>query len=358
MLRQLLVICGPTATGKTELGYELAQKFNGEILSADSRQVYKEMDIGTGKGLNKDLKLKIKNLKEGVCYILGNTPLWGYDLVAPNKDFNVSQYFSIARKFIINIWNKGKLPIIVGGSGLYIKVLIDGLGTISIPPDDKLRRLLNTKNTGQLLHLLNVLDSIRANSMNESDRKNPRRLIRAIEIAYWNTKINPFGKLRPSAQRASTVSARSNSLRPEEVDTEQIRSIKNQNPKIKNRLKYDSLIMIGLTSSKLFINRRIEERVEERISDGFEEELLGFLKRGVDWKYQSMQSLGYRQYEKYFKGAISWGDFVHNWKVEEQKYAKRQFMWFKKDHRINWFEISQVNWEYKVEKFIRSWYHK
>jgi tRNA dimethylallyltransferase len=116
--------------------------------------------------------------------------------------------------------------------------------------------------------------------------------------------------------------------------------------------------MIGLTASRVFINRRIAERVKERIRNGFEEELLGFVQGGIDWKYQSMQSLGYRQYEKYFKGLISRRDFVDKWTVEEQKYAKRQMTWFKKDRRIKWFEISQKNWEYKVEKFVQSWYYE
>jgi len=322
MLKKILVICGPTATGKTNLAYRLARKFRGEIVSADSRQVYKGMDIGTGKDLHHNSEFKIVNSKEGICYLIANIPLWGYDLTEPDNDFSVSQYFNLARKFIVNIWHRGRLPIIVGGSGLYIRILINGLENISIPPDDELRKELNTKNSKQLFEILGILDSGKANSMNESDRKNPRRLIRAIEIVYWNSKI------------------------------------KNKNLKVNNRLKYDSLMMIGLTSSRSYINRRIAERVEERIRNGFEEELLGFIQRDIDWKYQSMQSLGYRQYEKYFKGLISWRDFVDKWTVEEQKYAKRQMTWFKKDHRINWFEISQKNWEYKVEKVVRSWYYE
>jgi tRNA dimethylallyltransferase len=339
MLKKLLVVCGPTAVGKTKLACKLAQKFGGEIVSADSRQIYKGMDIGTGKDVLSGPKLDVQNPKLNYKYYqLEGVKIWGYDLTEPAKDFSVSQYFSIARKFIIDIWHRGRLPIIVGGSGLYIKVLIDGLETISIPPDYELRKKLSTKNPEQLFELLRVLDSIKTKSINESDRKNPRRLIRAIEIAYGNLRINPFGALR--------------------IDTDQDRSIKNKKSNIKNKLRYDSLMMIGLTSPRLFINRRIKERVEERIKNGFEEELLGFLEKNIDWKHQSMQSLGYRQYEKFSKGEISWKDFVIKWTIEEQKYAKRQMTWFKKDHRIKWFQISQGNWEYKVEKLVRSWYYE
>jgi tRNA dimethylallyltransferase len=174
MLRKLLVICGPTATGKTKLAYKLANKLKGEIVSADSRQVYKEMDIGTGKGVYKNSKFKIKNSKLGVCYIISGTPLWGYDLSRPDEKFSVSQYFNLAKPIISDIWRRGKLPIIVGGSGSYIKALIDGFSTINVPPDEQLRKKLRSKSVDELFELLKYIDAGRAGKMNRLSRKNWR----------------------------------------------------------------------------------------------------------------------------------------------------------------------------------------
>jgi tRNA dimethylallyltransferase len=132
----------------------------------------------------------------------------------------------------------------------------------------------------------------------------------------------------------------------------------NQKSKITDKISYDALMMIGLSSPRSFINSRIKERVKERIRDGFEKELKSLLARGLDWEHQSMQSTGYRQSEEYQRGKISWKEFVGKWTAEEQKYARRQVTWFKKDRRINWFDISQPDCINKVEMFVESWYHR
>src|SRR5258708_14649505 len=279
-IQKLLVICGPTATGKTELALQLAKEFNGTLGSADSRQVYKYMDIGTGKGSEKIL---------------------GYDLVRPDEEFSVSSYSRFASQAIEEIQKEKKLPILVGGTGLYIKAVVDGIGTINIPRILKLRSQLEGKKPEELFEILKKLDPHRTNSMNNSDKNNPRRLIRAIEIS--NLPAFPAGKqfTKPN---------------------------------------YD-VLMIGLIAPLPELKKRIENRVEERIKNGFEKEI-DLLKEKDLFRYVPRVTLGYKD----------WPD-IGKWKIEEFKYAKRQITWFKKDKRINWFSVGEQK---EVENLIKKWY--
>jgi tRNA dimethylallyltransferase len=316
MNRKLLVICGPTASGKTKLAIRLAKKFDGELISADSRQVYKEMEIGTGKDLIDCSKLKTKYRK------IYGTKIWGYDLADPKDDFSVSKYYEITKEIISGVWKRKRLPIIVGGSGLYIKSLISGISTIGIDPDYSLREKLCLKKKEELFQMLFELDEKKAMTLNNSDRNNSRRIIRAIEIANANSK----------------------------------RKVQESNKE--NNLIYDSVLVIGLKASGEILHKNIEERVKKRIEQGFENEILNLLKKGINWEYRSMQGLGYKQYEDYFKKNISFNEFVGRWVVSEQKYAKRQLTWFKRDEKIKWFNISGKNFEKNVENTIQSWYYE
>lgn len=282
---KLLVICGPTATGKTNLAFNLAKKFNGELVSADSKMVYKYMDIGTGK--DKD--------KYGTIF--------GYDLVNPNEEFSVSHYIKFAENKIEKIIDQKKLPILVGGTGLYIKALLNGIETIEIKPNKKLRKEYSTKSAVELFEILKKINPQKANSLNESDRKNPRRLIRAIEIFSQISEHNI----------------------------------------IVSKPRYD-VLMIGLQAPKEILKEKIAKRVDERVNLGFEKEI-GFLRQNNFWEGAPKFTLGYKD----------WPD-IKKWKLEEFKYAKRQITWFKKDQRINWFNITHKNYEKEVEKLIRKWY--
>lgn len=334
MKKKLLVICGQTATGKTSLGIDIAKKFNGEILSADSRQVYKKLDIGTGK-IERNTKYVIHKTKLGLLFVLNNyTRIWCYDLVEPAENFSVSQYFDAARNISADIWERGKLPIIIGGTGLYIKALTDGIDTISVKPDESLRKELRGKSVSELYEILINIDPQKAGEMNDSDRKNSRRLVRGIEVAIHLSGI----RYQVSSKKKDN---------------------ENEKLTIGNRgVNCDSLLMVGLAAEKKLIDKRVEKRVVQRLEMGFEDEIKKLLKTGIDWKYGSMSSMGYRQYEDLYKGNIDIDEFTRRWIEEEQKYAKRQMVWFKKDKRINWFDVSKKDYRIDVEKLVESWYYE
>lgn len=299
-MKKLLVICGPTATGKSELAFSLSNAMGGVLISADSRQVYKGMDIGTGKD------------KERVGAVLG------YDLVDPKEEFSVAQYIRYAKDAIKKTWSGKKLPIVVGGTGLYIKALIDGIQTVDIPRNDVLRKGFEGKSAEELFDTLSQIDSVKAASLNSSDKKNPRRIIRAIEIALDKSGVS--------------------GAKSEALDAD--------------------VLFIGLTAPKDVLVKRIEKRIVKRIYQGIEGEIEKLLKSGVFWDLQSMQSLGYRQFRGYFEGEQSIDEVEYFWTHEEVQYMKRQITWFKKDSRINWFDITKPGYAKKVEKLVKKWYSK
>jgi len=319
---KLLVICGPTATGKTDLAISLAKKNNGEIVSADSRQVYKGLNIGTGKDLPKGSKLKYLWIKKFGYYEIKGVKIWGYDLADPRHSFSVSQYLKFSERVIADIIKRGKLPILVGGTGLYIKGVIDGIPTADVPKSSHLRKSLESKTPDQLYEMLAQIDSLKAAGMNTSDKKNPRRLIRAIEIATWRTNHANKG---------------SDAVR--EVD------------------KYD-VLQIGLMADEKYLNRKIEQRVSKRFKERLEDEIVGLLKDHVSWEMQSMSSMGYGQWRDFFEGRKSEKSVIEVWEAEEKKYVKRQIIWFKKDKRIKWFDIKDPNYSENVEKTVRKWHNK
>ncbi len=326
-MEKLLVICGPTATGKTALALRLASQFHGELISADSRQIYKGMDIGTGKDIGKNpalgaiLKTKHGN-KQIVLrsYIVQHIPLWFYDVVYPNEEFSVSHYQTCARRIINDIISRGKLPILVGGTGLYIQSIIEPFNTIEIPPDVDLRKELSEASTEQLQR--NVKRSLPAvwEKLNESDRNNPRRLIRKLEIGKHASIKSPLPK---SAQ-------------------------------------YDYL-MIGLKAENGILYSRIDSRVDERLKAGIIDEVSGLRKSGCSWSLPSMSGLGYREWKDYFEGHLKDKEtlkqqIIQQWKFDEHGFARRQLTWFKKISSIHWFDIKQTSYLADVTASVRQWY--
>ncbi len=306
MKKKLLIICGPTATGKTKLGVDLAKKFDGEIVSADSRQVYRGMDIITGKDKPEGIKI------------------WLYDAAGPDQRFSVADYYELALKVVEDIWGRGKLPIVVGGTGFYIKALMEGIETMGIGPDWDLRSKLSNCQINELQIYLKKMDCERWEKMNESDRQNPRRLIRAIEIAQ-NSKSQT-------------------------LISKQITNSKLQRPNV-------DYLTIGLTAPYKFLYERIDQRVDERVKMGAVEEIKKLLSEGYGWDNSVLgQTIGYQEWRDCFEGKANKEEAIQRWKFDEHGYSRRQMTWFKKIRDIHWSDVTKDDWREEVEKRIKAWY--
>jgi len=300
----MLVILGPTASGKSDLAVEIALKFGGEVVSADSRQVYKGLDIGTGKITAAEMR--------GIPHHL-------LDVADPREQCNrysVSLFKRDAEKAIDDILSRGKLPILCGGTGLYIQAIVDNVLPPEIAPNNALREELATKTAGELFALLQKLDSKRAETI---DAKNPRRLIRAIEIA----------------RRLGSV------------------------PEIPNTSKKYAALQIGIQIDKEMLRARIETRLEKRLGEGMIEEAakLHSNRFSGDLSFERMDELGleYRYLAKYLQEKITREEMKKELATKIKQYAKRQMTWFKRDARIFWFTLDKKPEIFtKVEKFKRG----
>lgn len=310
MKKNIIVIVGPTSTGKSDLAFKLAQKNRSNLVSADSRQVYRHMSIGTGKDIPHGFYYK-KNTPG--CFTNDEINIWGYDLVDPWEDYSVSHYLKDAKKIFKNIKAETKV-FVVGGTGLYIQGLIDGIETASIPKNSVLRQKLKDMDALDLYEMLGHLDGVKAASLNSSDKKNRLRLMRAIEIASSKKKIK---KNKPIAC----------AYKP---------------------------IFIGLDLNDDVLNIRIEKRILKRVKAGLEAEIDWLLAHGVSWEDQAMSSLGYRQWKGYYEGNKSIEEILAMWYKAEKKFIKRQRKWFKRDKRIKWFRADSKNLQSTVDEYIKK----
>lgn len=329
-MQKVLTICGPTAVGKTSVALELAKKTHADILVADSRQVYKGMDIVTGKDIPKlsSFQFPVASLERlgiGCWETNEGVRIWLTDLVNPKNDFSVALWHKAALK-VLNLLKKEKsLPIVVGGTGLYIKSLSGEIETIGVPPNKSLRSSLSTKTKEELFEILAQLNSVKAASLNNSDKNNPYRLIRAIEIA-------DFGFVSGKNQ------------------------LKTSKSPSRKKEKFD-ILKIGLTTNREELFKRIELRVNSRLESGAIEETEKLLSNGLARQEKPMTVFGYKQLADYLSGKITKESAIKKWKIEEYKYAVRQLTWFKKDHEIIWFDINDVDWVQKLEKIVQNWYN-
>lgn len=304
MTNKLLVICGPNATGKSDLAIKLAKKINGEVISADSRQVYKGLNIGSGKITHEE--------QQGISHYL-------LDVANPKKRFTVAQYYLLVKKAIKKILGKGKLPILCGGTGFYIQVVVDNLSLPAVPPDWKLRGELEHYDIQVLQKELKKVDRKRWERMNESDRNNSRRLVRALEIVY-KTGTN-------------------------------IPSLKRKTPPF-------NLLMIGITAPLEVLKGRIKTRLLKRFENGMIDEVRRLYDSGIAWKRLEELGLEYRWITYFLQKKISYEEMLERLYLDIVAYARRQLTWFKKDKRICWFDISQPKWENEVEKLVSVWMKK
>lgn len=316
-MKKVLSIVGPTAVGKTSLGLLLASKFNGEIISADAVQVYKGLDIISGKDLLEGAKPKFDSNLNTTVYDFNSIPVYLLDVVSPTYNFNVSDFLKSANPVLKFILNKNKRPIVVGGTGFYVNALFGEIETINMPRDDSLRNELNNKTTNELQEILKEKNIEKFNSMNNSDRNNPQRLVRAIEVVSYN-----------------------GSLKVETTDKE----------------KYD-VLFIGLKCERDELKKRIDKRIDERIKAGALEEAKGLFGQYEKLSSNVKTANGYRQLFEYLKGEISFENAVEKWRISEHRQAKNQMTWFNRDKRIIWFDIKDLNFKHKVEECVNSWYN-
>lgn len=310
-MKKLLVIVGPTGVGKSALGLKLAKKYDGEIVSADSRQIYKGMDIGTGK----ESQVKDQIIKKGNAkWEIDGIPIHLYDLIDPDRTFSVAEFQQRAYRVIDEIHSKGKLPILVGGTGLYIQAVVEGMKIPKAVPDINIRKHLETQLLGTLVSELAKVDP---QSYESIDKQNRRRVERALEVYYQ------------TGEKFSSMKA-------------------------KFQPQYKSLI-IGLTAERGILYERSDRQVEKWFSEGFIDEVKGLLEFGYKENLTSMSSIGYRQVASLLKKIISIEEAKSKIKWDLHGYIRRQLTWFRKMSKVNWFDINDQNFGKDIEKIIKSW---
>lgn len=298
---KIIAVVGPTASGKSDLAIKIAQKISAiggpasgwqgaEIISADSRQVYRGMDIGTGKVTKKEQKLVKHHL---------------IDVSSPKKQFTAEDFKKMGNKSIEEITAKNKIPIIAGGTGFYIDILLGRMQTVQVPPNKQLRAKLEKQSAEQLFKRLRKLDPERARAI---DRHNKRRLIRALEIVI--TTGRPV-------------------------------------PKIVSDIKYQ-VLWLGIRPADL--EKRIKKRLDARLKGGMVNEVKILNKQGISWKRLNEFGLEYRWVAKYLQNKISRREMEENLYRDIVKYSKRQITWFKRNKDIKW--INNKTAEQLARRFL------
>jgi tRNA dimethylallyltransferase len=299
---KIIVILGPTSSGKSSVAIKLAQKFNGEIISADSRQIYRGMDVGTGKVTTQEQALAKHHM---------------LDVVSPKTNFSAAQFKKYAEKIIRDILKRGKLPIICGGTGFWIKALVDDVIYPEVKPDRELREKLGKNSVEELFAMLKKLDPVRAENI---DAKNPVRLIRAIEICKTLGSVPAVASREPSSTKDN----------------------------------FRLFLQIGISLPKEKLHQNIEKRLKQRFNEGMIEEVERLHKENkISWKKMESFGLGYLWIAKYLQKQLPKEELFEKVYSAEKDYAKRQMTWFRKDAKIVWLkDYSSI--EKLTKKFIKS----
>jgi len=289
-MKPLIAIVGPTAAGKSDLALYLAQLLGGEIINADSRQIYRHMDIGTAKPSVEERAMVPHHL---------------FDLLEPNEPFSLALYQKLARTAIDDVLSQEKLPFLVGGSGLYVWSVLEGWTVPEVPPDPAFRTQMEDLAREQGGHsLYQRLKEIDPASAGKIDARNVRRVIRALEVH------RATGRTFSEFQQ-------------------------------KQAPDYDILI-IGMTASRDLLYSRIDQRVEEQIKRGLVQEVRNLVNSGYSLDLPAMSSLGYKQVGQYLRGQIDLPSAVQRIKHESHRLARQQYAWFRlNDPRINWLRVEE-----------------
>lgn len=288
-LYKLAAIVGPTAVGKTSTSIKVAQTINAEIISCDSMQIYKYMNIGTAKASPAEQAVVPHHL---------------IDFVRPNEDFSVAQYQKMAQKLIYGLNEKGKMPLLVGGTGLYFQAVVDDYTFFPLESRQKVRdywnEIIEKKGMDFVYKHLTSIDPVYAAKISANDQK---RIVRALEVYE---------------------------LTGESFSSQQ-----------KKRENTYNLVVVGLYLERPALYKRIDWRVDEMLKRGLIEEVQTLREKGYDLSLNSMQALGYKQVYNYLEGFVSWEQMAEEIKRETRRYAKRQYTWFNKDKRIHWIDVQE-----------------
>ncbi len=291
MKPRVIVIVGPTASGKTSASIKLAEKINGEIISADSMQIYKEMNIGTAKPTLEEMN--------GIKHYM-------FDVVAPNETFNVTKYVEKAIECVKEIVSKGKIPIIVGGTGLYVSTLINGIEFCEVNEDPNYRKEMTELAEEKGNHYLHeMLEKIDPEAAKNIDANNVRRVIRALEI-YKVT-----GKTKTLLDKES-----------------------------RKEVPFDYKLY-GIETNREVLYDRINKRVDKMLEDGLIDEVKELLEK-YTFSSTAIQGLGYKEVKEYLDGKLSYDEMAEKLKMETRRYAKRQLTWFRREKAIIWCKLDEI----------------
>jgi tRNA dimethylallyltransferase len=301
-MKRIIAIVGPTGIGKSRLALHLASIFSGEIVSADSRQVYRFMDIGTAKPTPQELQ---------------SVPHHLINIVNSDDDFSLAIYQELAYQAIADIHKRSKLPFLVGGTGLYVKAVLEGWVIPRVSPDKKFRyniaEKLNKSNVDEIYQELVLADPDAAAKI---DRRNVRRVIRALEV---------------HAKAGQAYTRLERKIPPQFTP-----------------------LIIGLTAERSALYRTVDQRVDKMIERGLVQEVENLLKMGYDFNLSSMSGIGYRQIGQFLKGDLTLEATVEKIKTETHRFIRHQYVWFQlKDEHIHWFDIENTR-ESTIEKTVRE----
>lgn len=295
----LIAICGPTAVGKTAAAIALAERIGGEIVCADSRTIYRGMDIGTAKPTSRQR---------------ARVPHHLLDIADPDQVVTLAAYRDMADRAISDIRARGRVPVLAGGTGLYVRAVVDGFTIPRVPPAPGLRtrlEALEDATPGTVHRRLQQVDAVAAARIHP---RNVRRLIRALEV-YEHT-----GQPISTLQRTDPIGA---------------------------------AVQIGLTMDREVLYHRIDARVDEQLAGGLLDEVQGLLARGYAPTLPAMQGLGYKEIVEYRQGRVPLDEAVRRLKRNTRRFAKRQYTWFRRDDRIRWLDVDELGAEEVADRLVR-----
>lgn len=289
---KVLVILGPTAIGKSKLAIELAKRLNGEIISADSMQVYFGMDIGTAKPSKEEL--------EEVPHHLIN-------IISPDRNWSVSDFVSNARSIIEDVIKRGKLPIVVGGTGLYLNALVEGYSFPLIEANKDIReRLEGEAKAYGSLHLYERLKKVDPDAAEKIHYNDLKRIIRALEVFELTGK--PISKAQSKDEES---------------------------------LPYE-LVIVGLDMDRKKLYEKIEKRIDQMVKSGLIDEVQGLIKEGYNKDLTSMQAIGYKEVAEHLHGKYTYDELINILKQNTRNFAKRQMTWFRRFKNVNWYDVEKL----------------